>query len=62
MLAPKNVLTIRQLHSSPMLVRSSLKILHDTLCIMQTKDFQMFKLGLEKAEQLEIKPPTFTEW
>ena len=45
-----------------MLVRSSLKVLHATLRIMQTKDFQMSKLGLEKAEQLEIKPPTFAEW
>ena len=27
--------------------------------IMQTKNFQMFKLGLEKEEELEIKLPTF---
>jgi hypothetical protein len=28
--------------------------------IMQTKNFQMSKLGLEKEEELEIKLPTFT--
>ena len=26
---------------------------------MQTKNFQMSKLGLEKEEELEIKLPTF---
>ena len=26
---------------------------------MQTKNFQMYKLGLEKAEETEIKLPTF---
>ena len=26
---------------------------------MWTKNFQMYKLGLEKAEELEIKLPTF---
>ena len=26
---------------------------------MQTKNFQMSKLGLEKTEELEIKLPTF---
>ena len=28
---------------------------------MQTKNFQMSKLGLEKAEEPEIKLPAFTE-
>ena len=28
---------------------------------MWTKNFQMFKLNLEKAEEPEIKFPTFTE-
>ena len=28
---------------------------------MQTKNFQMSKLGLEKKEKPEIKLPTFTE-
>ena len=27
---------------------------------MWTKNFQMYKLGLEKAEELEIKLPIFT--
>ena len=29
--------------------------------IMWTKNFQMFKLGLEKVEELVIKLPTFAE-
>ena len=29
---------------------------------MQTKDFQMSKMGLERAEELEIKSPTFAGW
>ena len=29
---------------------------------MRTKNFQMFKLGLEKKEELEIKLPTFAGW
>ena len=37
-----------------------LKILHLGCSIMQTKDFQMSKPGLEKAEEPEIKLPTFT--
>ena len=56
---PKNVLTIRQLHSFPMLVRSCLKSCMLGFSIMQTKNFQMFKLGLEKAENPEIKLPAF---
>ena len=28
---------------------------------MWTKNFQMYKLGLEKAEETEIKLPTATE-
>ena len=57
---PKNVLTIGQLHSSPMLVRSCLKSCMLGFSIMWTKNFQMSKLGLEKEEELEIKLPTFT--
>ena len=57
---PKNVLTIGQLHSSPMLVRSCLKSCMLGFSIMQTKNFQMSKLGLEKEGELEIKFPTFT--
>ena len=53
----KNVQTTRQLHSSPMLVRSCLKSCILSFSIMLTKDFQ---LGLEKEEEPEIKLPTFT--
>ena len=56
---PKNVLTIGQLHSSPMLVRPCLKSCMLGFCIMQTKNFQMSKLVIEKEEELEIKLPTF---
>ena len=49
-----------QLHSSPMLVRSCLKSCILCFAIMQTKNFQISKLGLEKEEELEIKLPTFT--
>ena len=55
----KNVLIIRQLYSSPMLVRLCLKSCMLGSSIMQTKNFQMFKLGLEKEEELEIKLPAF---
>ena len=37
-----------------------LKILPVGFSIMQNKNFQMSKLGLEKEEELEIKLPTFT--
>ena len=57
---PKNVLTIGQLHCCPMLVRSCLKSCMLGFSIMQTKNFQMSKLGLEKAEEPEIKLPKFT--
>ena len=56
----KNMLTIRQLHSSPMLVRSCLKSCILGFRIIWIKNFQMSKLGLEKEEELEIKLPTFT--
>ena len=55
----KNVLTARQSHSSPMLVRSCLNI--PCFSAMQARNFQMAKLGLEKEEKLEIKLPTFAE-
>ena len=54
----KNVLTIRQLHSFPMLLRWCLKSCTLGFSIMQTKNFQMSKPGSEKEEQ-EIKLPTF---
>ena len=56
----KNALTIRQLHSSPMLVRECLKSLMLGFSIMRTKNFQMSNLDLEKEEEPEIKLPTFT--
>ena len=51
----KNGQTIRQLRSSPMLVRSCLKSHMLGFSIMWTKNFQMFKMGLEKVEEPEIK-------
>ena len=58
--AIKNVLTIGQLHSSPMLVRSCLKFCLLGFNSMRTKNFQMSKLGCEKEEEPEIKLPTYT--
>ena len=55
-----NVLTIRQLHSSPMLVRLCLNSCMLGFSIMWTKNFQMSKLGLKKAEEPEIKLQTLT--
>ena len=54
----KNVTTMGQLHSSPMLVRSCLKSCMLGFSIMWTKDFQMSKMDLEKKEEPEIKLPT----
>ena len=56
---PKNVLTIGLLHSSHMLVMSCLKSCMIAFSIRQNKNFQMFRLGLEKEEELEIKLLTF---
>ena len=56
----KNVQTIGQLYSFSMLVRSDLKFCILSFTIMPIKIFQMSKLGLEKAEEPEIKLPTFT--
>ena len=47
----KSVLTIRQVYSSPMIVRSCLKSCTLRFSIMQTKNFQMSKLGLEKGRR-----------
>ena len=55
----KNVQIIGQLHSS--LVRSCSKSCMLGFSITWTKNFQMSKLGLEKAEEPEIKLPTFVE-
>ena len=59
MIVLKNALTIRQLHSSPMLVRSGLKSCTLDFSITWTENYQMLKLGLEKEEEPEIKLPTF---
>ena len=48
-----NALTVGQLHSSPMLVRSCLKSCRLGFSIMGTKNFQMSKLGLEKEEEVK---------
>ena len=47
---------IRQLHSAPVLVRPCLKLFTVGFNIMRTKNFQMSKLGLEKAEEPEWIP------
>ena len=48
------------IHSSHMLVRSCLKSCMLGFNIMQTKNFQISNLGLEKEEEPEIRLPTFT--
>ena len=53
------MLTIGQWHSSPVLVRLSLKSWMLGFSIMETENFQMMKLGLEKEGEPEIKLPTF---
>ena len=57
----KNVQTTGQLHSFPMLIRLCSKSSKVGFSIMWTENFQMFKLGLEKAQEPEIKLPTFAE-
>ena len=54
---PKNVQTIAQLHSAHMLVM--FKILQARLQQYMNCELAMFKLVLEKAEEPEIKLPTF---
>ena len=54
------MVTTGQLHPSPTLVRLRLKSCLLGFTIMGTKNFQMWKLGLEKEEEPEIKFPTFT--
>ena len=52
---------IRQLHSSPMLARSCLKSCMLGFSITWIKNFQTSNLGLEKAEESEIKLLTSVE-
>ena len=56
---PKNAQTTAQLHSSHMLVKWRLKFSKPGFSNTWTVKFQMFKLNLEKAEEPEIKLPTF---
>ena len=46
---PKNVLTIGQLYSSPILVRLCLKSCMLGFSVLQTKNFQMLKSGFRKG-------------
>ena len=55
----KNVQTIGQLHLFPMLIRLCSKSSKLGFRIMWTENFQMFKLGLEKAQEPEMKLSTF---
>ena len=54
---PKNAQTTAQLHSSHTLVKWCSKFFKPGFSNMWTKDFQMFKLVLEKADEPEIKLP-----
>ena len=54
---PKNAQTTAQLHSSHMLVKYCSKFSKPGFSNTWTMNFQMFKLDLEKAEELEIKLP-----
>ena len=56
----KNVQTATQLHSSHMLTKRCSKLSKWGFNSMWTKNFQMFKVDLEKAEEPEIKLPTST--
>ena len=56
---PKNVQITTQLHSFPMLARLCSKSFKLGYCSTWTKNLQTYKMGLEKAEEPEIKLPTF---
>ena len=55
---PKNVQTTAQLHSTHMQSKWFSKFSKPGFNSMWTKNFQMFKIDLEKAEEPEIKLPT----
>ena len=55
---PKNAHTAGQLHSFPTLVRLCSKSFKPGFGSTWTENFQMYKQGLEKAEEPEIKLPT----
>ena len=56
---PKNVQTTVQLHTFHMPARLCSKFFKLGFSSMWTKNFQMFKLDLEKAEEPEIKLPAY---
>ena len=56
---PKNVQTITQLALISQASKVILKILQARLQQYMTKNFQMYKLDLERAEESEIKLPAF---
>ena len=56
---PKNVQTTIQLHSFHMLARLWSNSFKWGLSTTWTESFQMYKVGFEEAEELEIKLPTF---
>ena len=55
---PKNVQITAQLYSSHTPAKQYSKFSKPDFNSMWTENFQMFKLNLEKAEELEIKLPT----
>ena len=58
---PKNVQTTLQLHSFHIIARWCSKSFKLGFSSTRTMNFQMYKLDLEKAEEPEIKLPTFIE-
>ena len=58
---PKNTQTNAQSHSSHILATSCPKFSRPGFNSMWTENFQMFKLDLGKAEEQEIKLPTYAE-
>ena len=57
---PKNAQTTAQVHSSHTLVKKYSKFSKPGFCNLWIVNFHMFKQNLEKAEEPEIKFPTFT--
>ena len=56
---PRNAQTTMQLHSSRTLAKCCSKFSKPGFNNMRAMSFQMFKLDLDKAEEPEIKLPTF---
>ena len=57
---PKNVQTIIQLLSFHLLVRLCSKSFKQSFYSTWTKNFQVYKVDLEKAEEPELNLPTFS--